>query len=654
MIISYKLLQTYFDKKLPKPEVVADALTFHAFEIEGMEKKGTDTIIDVKVLPNRAHDCLSHHGIAREVSAILEIPMKKLPRINFPKANTRAPKLSLEIKSKHCLRYMGLVVDGIRVGPSPKWLAEALESLGQRSINNVVDATNYVMLMAGQPLHVFDFHKVSGGKIMIRHARVEERMTTLDGSELVLTPDVLVIADKTDVLALAGIKGGTKAEVTTRTTTLLLEAANFDASAVRLTALRLGIKTDASKRFESGLTPTLAEGGMQMLAQVINEIANGGEIIFGKPLDKFMKPTKMVIVPVTLFDINRILGTTLSDRDVSSVWKRLGFSVVKTKNTQGVLYRVTIPDARLDLRIKEDMVEEVGRLLGYHKLTATMPEEPLILPVQNKEWWCRDVVRTVMLASGFSEVYTYTFLGQGEVAVANPIAADKKYLRNNLMTGLKLAVSENLKHEEGVRIFEFGHIFGRNEGKLNEEISFGALMGFRKRKEAEKKEDFFALKGALDRVCEALGISNMQYKAASGELVASVYAGAELLGMMSLHGFELNFEKIVALSGLNVERWSYKVPSRYPSLMRDVSLFVPLQTMAGEVEGIIRANADAFVQSIALIDVFEQPEQQRKSLAFRMVLQSDERTLEDKEANAFYDRVVDALRLANASWQVRV
>ncbi len=653
MIISYKLLQTYFEKKLPKPEVVADALTFHAFEIEGMEKRGSDTVIDVKVLPNRAHDCLSHHGIAREVSAILELPMKKLPQINFPKANARVPKLSVEIKAAQCLRYTGLVVDGVKVGSSPKWLKDALESLGQRSINNVVDATNYVMFLTGQPLHAFDFDKVKGSRILVRKAKVGERMTTLDGKEVILTPDVLVIADEDDVLALAGIKGGTKAEVTSETTTILLEAANFDASTIRLISERVEIKTDASKRFESGVTPMLVDDAMKMVAQLIYNIANGGDISFAAPVDVFPKKPKQTIVPVTLSEINRILGTALSDRDVLSVWKRLGFEVKKIKQKEEVLYRVTIPDLRLDLRIKEDMAEEVGRILGYHKLEATMPSEPLTLPQVNHEWRCRDAVRNVFLGAGFSEVYTYTFLGQGEVAVANPIAGDKKYLRNNLTTGLKLAVSENLKHQDSVRIFEFGHIFGRNEGKLNEEISFAALMGFRKRKEAETKEDFFKLKGILDQIFEALDIRNIVYREASGELVASVSAGEELLGMMSFHGFELNFEKIVALSE-QTSVISYKVPSRYPSVLRDVSLFVPLDTRAGDVEAIIRTHADVLVRSIALIDVFEQAEQQRKSLAFRMTLQSHEKTLEDSEANAIYDKVVDALRLANSSWQVRV
>ena len=527
MLISYKLLQTFFTKPLPKVEEVADALTFHAFEIEGTEQKGDDMVIDVKVLPNRTHDCLSHRGIAREISAILELPLAKEKEVRLKKAG--APSLSVEVKDKHCNRYAGLVIEGVRVGPSPEWLSSALLSLGQRSINNIVDSTNYVMFMLGQPLHAFDYAKVEGAKIVVRAGKKEEKLTTLDGKEVALD-NVMVIADEKTPLAVAGIKGGTKAEVSEGTTTIILESANFDPSAIRRTAQGIGIKTDASKRFESGLTPHLAEEALRRVAVLIVEIAGGksGEIV-----DVFPKVSEAVEIVITLAEVNKILGTSLKAKDVSGVWKRLKFEAKEDGDT----FSVVPPSERLDLAIKEDLIEEVGRLVGYDALEAKMPVESLVFPEENRAWRSADIVREVMISAGFSEVYTYSFLGEGEVEVANPVAADKKYLRNNLMNGLKLAASENLKRESEVRIFELGHIFGKEKGTLKEEHSFAGVMGFAKRKDVQLKEDFFFLKGVLENVFEALGIEGLRWEKAGGELVASVRASDVWLGMMSVIGF---------------------------------------------------------------------------------------------------------------------
>jgi phenylalanyl-tRNA synthetase beta chain len=649
MIVSYKLLQTYFTKKLPTPDAIADALTFHAFEIEGMEAKDGDTIIDVKVLPNRAHDCLSHRGVAREVAAIMGIPLKNILESKLPKAHRGIRTITVDIKDKRVLRYMSLVIDGVAVGPSPAWLIDALNSLGQRSINNIVDATNYTMFMLGQPIHAFDLAKVSGSGIVVRPAKDGEMMTTLDKKEVTLDPEVMVIADKEGVLGIAGVKGGVKAEVDAVTTAIVIESANFDASTIRKTAMMLGIRTDASKRFESGLTPVLAEEALNMVAGLIVVVAGGKKTRVGAVLDKFPKQPKPTVLTVSLREIDHILGAAFTSDDVERVWKRLGFAFQISGKGVEAVYTVTAPPERLDIVRREDLAEEVGRMIGYHKLAATMPEEVTLLPEQNKEWHCRDIIRTVMLGVGYSEVYTYSFVSKGEIEVANPIAADKKYLRNNLLNGLTLALAENLKYESEVRIFEFGHIFNKKAGKLHEGHAFAGILGFTKRKEAQMKEDFFALKGALQAVFAALGIKGIRYEEADGELVASVLAGDIALGIMSINGFELDLKKMVELSDLET---IYKTPSRYPSINRDVSLFVPVKTPAGAVEEIIRKSAGPLMQDLALFDVFEQPD--KKSLAFRMVLQSFEKTLSDEEANDVYNRVVKTLQKANSKWQVRV
>ncbi len=654
MIISYNLLQTYFKKKLPKPETLAESITFHAFEIEGIEKTNNDTAIDVKVLPNRAHDCLSHHGVAREVSAILNIELEKLPTATYPKANKKVKPILVEVKDKRAHRYQALVIEHVKVGASPAWLRAHLENLGQRSVNNVVDATNYVMFLLGQPLHAFDYDKLAKvkeqAKIIVRSAKEGETMTTLDGKELVLNPDVMVIADHAGVLGVAGVKGGTRAEIDSETTTIVLESANFEAESVRRTSQKLGIKTDASKRFESGLTPTLTNQALIMVAHLILDVAKTEDTIVGVPVDMYSKKQKPVTVTVSLFEICHILGTTFTEKEVDLVWKRLGFSFKKKGKGADVVYGVLVPDARLDIRLREDLVEEVGRLAGYHKLVATMPVETISAGVVNKEWRARDVMREIMLSAGFSDVYTYGFNDRGEIEVANPISSDKKFLRNTLTNGLHVAVTENLKYESEVRIFEFGHIFGKTDGEIREEHSVAAAMGFQKRKEAQMKDDFYVLKGVLETVFQALGITGVEYKEAGGELVASVYAQDTLLGVMSINGFELDFSKMVALSS---DATDYVAPSRFPSIIRDISLFVPTTTRVGEVEAVIQKAMGPLVQTLSLIDVFEKPEENKKSLAFRMVLQSFEKTLSDDEANAVGAHVTTTLEAVNPEWQVR-
>jgi phenylalanyl-tRNA synthetase beta chain len=649
MLISYLWLQKYFDKKLPSPERVADALTFHAFEIESLEKKDNDTIIDVKVLPNRTHDALSHLGIAKEISAILNIPLKKTSAIKLPKVSPRAPKVKLEIKEKKaCPRFTLLVIDGVKVGPSPKWLKDQLGVLGQRSINNIVDATNYVMFQLGQPLHAYDYHKLEDATIRVRYAREGEQVTTLDKKEVILQADDLVIAGTRSIYGIAGIKGGMIPEVSSDSKTIVLEAANFAPEMIRKTAQRIGIRTDAAKRFESGLTSELAHIALSEVASLIIKIAAQKEIHIGKREDIYSKKEVRRVVRISRNQANSIIGARLKDIEISSVWKRLGFPHKTIKQNDDTVFVVTVPFERLDISVKEDLAEEIGRIVGFAGLEGTLPTEPLVQIESNPYWKVKDVIREVMLAAGHSEVYTYAFMGNGEIEVANPIASDKKYLRNNLATGLKSALAENLKYFPHARMFEFGHIFGRDQGKINESQSFAALIGFRKRKEVEQKQDFFELKGVLEMIMGELKIPDVHFVDAGGELVASVLSGKQVLGYMFINGFELDLDKLVSLAQTQVV---FTPPSKFPSIERDVSIFVPVKTQVKQVEDIIRREAGALVRQVSLFDIYETAEQ--KSFAFRMVLQSDERTLSDQEANDLYDNVVSALEAKDTNWKVR-
>lgn len=652
MIISRKLLQSYFDKPLPKADVIAAKLTAHSFEIEGMEAKGGDTLIDVKVLPNRAHDCLSHRGVAREVSAVLDLPMRKEVVVKLPKGSAKAPKIDVQISDKRAFRYAALVLDNITVGPSPKWLKEALETLGARSINNVVDATNYVLYMMGQPLHAFDYAKLAGAKIVVRGSKEGEQITTLDGKQLMLDVGTLVIADKNVPLAIAGVKGGMVAEVTSETKTIVLESANFDGATVRRAAQRYNLRTDAAKRFEQGMTPHFVDEALAMVAGIIIDIAGGKQVIVGSPVIKGAALPKQRSVTVSLLQIERIVGAKYNAADVARIWKRLGFTTkVKGKGAESV-WTITVPHERLDITMKEDLAEEVCRLVGLEDLIGTLPLEPMVAPMPNPFWILRDKAREVMLAAGFSEVYTYSFNNLGEVELRNPMASDRKTLRNNLSHGLREALTENLKYREAVRIFEFGSVFGKNAGKVAENRSFAAAIGFQKRKQGQVKDDFVQLKGLLDAVAQACGFSGFRYVEAGGDVAAEIYVGKTLVGVFHVQGFELDFDMLVELAGKE-KQMRYRAPSKFPSMIRDVALWVPQEVRAGDIDAIIRGAMGPLVTNVALFDVFEKPEEKKKSFAFRMTLQSDERTLSDEEANVVAEKVVAALRAADARFDVR-
>lgn len=299
----------------------------HLCEVEGSEQKGDDTIFDLKIMPDRGHDLLAHKGIAHEVSVLSGVPMKKGVHKEFPPASVAPLRVTVE-SSKLCPRYMGRVVEGVKVGPSPVWLRDRLESVGQRSINNIVDITNYVMLELGQPMHAFDMSKLAQGndgsvEIVVRAAKEGEQMMTLDNKDLVLTTDTMVIADQERVLAIAGVKGGKDAGVDENTTAIVFEAANFDAVSTRKTSARVGIRTDSSRRFEHDISPALAEEAMNLATELLLDMcpdANVGEVV-----DVLARPLKNYKVGIALSELNGILGTTLSKKETEDILERLGF-----------------------------------------------------------------------------------------------------------------------------------------------------------------------------------------------------------------------------------------------------------------------------------------------------------------------------------------
>jgi len=331
MIVSYNWLQSHFEEKLPEPEKLSEILIFHAFEVESIGQKEDDYMLDIDILPNRASDSLSHRGIAREISTLTGLPLKVQENIILETPHPN--EISLDIQdSVLCRRYLGKVIGGVKVGSSPDWLKDRLESIEQKSINNVVDATNFIMFDIGQPLHAFDLDKIDGEKIIVRKAKKGEKITTLDNKEVELDESVLIIADEKDPLAIAGVKGGKKAEVDENTTRIVIEAANFDPVSVRKTSRRLGILTDSSKRFENEITPKLAGEAIGKLAFMIRDFNGSEHIKIGESIEFYPKDAGKYKIGVSVNEVNKVLGTNLKELEIEDILKNLQFEYEKIED----------------------------------------------------------------------------------------------------------------------------------------------------------------------------------------------------------------------------------------------------------------------------------------------------------------------------------
>lgn len=646
MKISYKWLQSYFEKKLPEPDKLAERITFSFAEIEGVEKKGdpvksagadhgaSDTILDIKVLPDRACYALSHRGVAGELSAILNLPLKKesWPVIKVGKVRN----VDFEITNdKLCRRHIGRVVEGITVGKSPAWLKDRLEAVGQRSINNIVDATNFVTLDMGQPLHAFDAYKLKG-KVTVRPARAGEVVVTLDGKTIPVDPSIIVIADEDGPLDIAGIKGGKKAELDQNTKAILLSAANFDHVSIRRGSAKTGVKTDASKRFENNLTPERVKEGMDEITALIAKLCP--KAIVGKEIDLYPKKAKQKEVRFSSDDIRRMVGVSVSDADMSDCLERLGIQVKK----HGKEFVARIPYDRSDLSIPADIAEEVGRIIGYDKIPSVMPpigKGNVEIP---KSFYYEWKIRETLINAGFSEVMTSSFGSIGDVAIEKPLAEDKKYARENLRNNFEKALKMNLLNAplfgtDETRIFEIGRIFTK-EGERTA-LALGVA--------GPKKKIAGVLDSAVKNISEMLG---------------SVVVGETKDGVFECV-LDTVFEKLPEpkkwdISILPAQNEKFTPFSLYPFIVRDVALFVSRETEAEDVRKVIwentshRFDKDAPVAEVMRLDLFDEFEKAgKKSFAFRLVFQVFDRTLTDEQANDIMEKLYGALKMKG--WEVR-
>lgn len=595
MKISYNWLKSYIPD-ICEPEKLWDVFTFHLCEVEEMVKTPDgDTIFDINILPNRAHDLLNHQGVAQELSALLDIEYKS-PVEMYKIPESKSTNLEIKIESEKCRRYMGRIVLNVKVGPSPEWVVKHLESIGQRSINNLVDATNIVMFDCGNPTHVFDAKKV-GSAIRIKETGSVKKVSLLGGEEKDLKESDLVIADGEDnVLAIAGVKGGTRAEVDENTTEIILEVANFDPVTVRKTGRGMGLFTDAIKRFENDLSPVRAEYAMRELSALILEMCPDAE--FEDIVDVFQDKQKWETrqeIEITTDYINKKLGSDFTEEEIEGVLMRLRFSFRRA----GEAFVVSPSSLRLDLTGPHDLVEEIGRVLGYDRVLPKLPEINF-KPKVNEIFYRILSAKKKLTEDGFREVYTYAFTKKGEVYVAYG-AKGKEALRTNLSDGIKQAYELNrlnapLIGESEIKIFEIGNVFP----VAGAEETHVAWM--------DKK-----------------GVQEMTLE----EYTKDIEIGS-------------SYDSVLP-NNLDLKSNSFSPWSQYPFIVRDISMWVPINIDSIDVYPIIRENmGNLVVRGPDLLDSFEK--EGKKSLAFRLVFQSFDRTLTDVEVAESMNSITKSLQ----------
>jgi len=790
MIISYNWLKDFFDEKLLDVNKITEGLTMHSLEVEGIEEKSGDNIFDVKVLPNLNHSCLCHRGIAKEVGAIFGLKVKNNSR-ELRDFNISETSKKLEVKiedGKLCRRYIGRIVENISVHESPAWLKEKIQMIGQRSINNVVDATNFVLFEIGQPMHAFDADKLGKENVLIsvQKAKAGDHITTLDKKEVDLDESVLLITDGSNSLAIAGIKGGTYAELDENTKNIVLESASFDPVLIRKRAQKLKIQTDASKRYENDYAAEMAHEAMDILTKVIVEIAGTPDTKVGEAIDNYPKKENKYKLGISSSEASSIIGVKITDEDIENIFNKFGFEFEKVKPIEKVLkiaesmigvpykkgasitydapnyfdcsgfvlycfsragvqiprvsidqfvfgkeikkeniipgdlifsntgvgkihyetinflsgtkveqgvdhvgiymgngkviyatelfgkvvvedfdkaerfkniigYRrmtdgeerfvITVPDERLDLRIKEDLAEDIGRIYGYDKIgNAPLPvnTKPTIV---NKDFYYKEKVRRVLYALGFSEVINYTFRNIGEIELENPMSPERKYLRTNLTDGIKDSLEFNVRYNElvemsQIKVFEFGHIFTNKGESKRFIIGVKNPIGIKKPKEIDliaeaQKAVFEIFGGSIDKINSEENIAE--------------YDWSELISKIKDDPMEYDFSTI----GDSTKR--YKKISQYPFMIRDIAVFTPEGTTAEDVFEIILKEAGALMMKSRLFDVFTKKlddGSSKTSYAYRLIFQSYEKTLSDEEVNVIMQKITDKMN-ANNGWQVR-
>lgn len=636
-----------------------------------------DYVLEIEVTPNRA-DCLSMINVAREVAAITGSALH-LPSLDLNRLEGLLP-CTVRIEAEDlCSRYVALMVENVKLGPSPRWMQQRLMASGMRPINNVVDVTNYVMLETGQPLHAFDYDTIQGRKIVVRRAYPNETIVTLDGVERRLDPDMLLIADEKRAIGIAGVMGGLETEITEATTRVLLESAHFSNVSIRNTSRKLGLRSEASSRFEKGVNRDGCLFAALRAVQLLEEIG-AGKAVMGK-IDVYPDPWVAPKITLRTSRTNQILGTSLSKDEIKDLIGRLNFTL-EAEDEGSLTY--LIPSYRQDITREIDLIEEVARLYGYNNIPVTLPESDMSpehrKPLQNLE----DQVKNLAVSLGLTEVVTYSFINpncwdqlnlpenhpwRNTVRIANPLSEDQSVMRTTLLPGLLGVAERNFsRRQHNLAIFEVGRVFIPGPEPLPEErLQLGILISGEFKPGwawPAQQFDFYYLKGLIEQLIESIAGDVVSYQPLKdhpvfhpGRAAEIVYQNEVLGAFGELHpDVQDNYDfsqrvyvaylDLVHLCAIGGKKIRFEPIPKFPSTERHVAILLPEQVSAQKIGAIIREIGGNLVKSYELFDVYRGPQipEGWKSLAYGITYQHPERTLTDEEINRLHEEIKAAIK----------
>jgi phenylalanyl-tRNA synthetase beta chain len=687
MRLSLSWLRDFVDARA-SAEDIAGTLALRGFEVASVEAVGSDTVIDFEITANRP-DCLSVIGLAREVATAYDLPLRTpsaeagaaIPLASVPPGDSDRLRVVVE-DADLCPRYAAAVAD-VTMGPSPAWLASRLQAAGVRPISAIVDITNYVNIELGQPMHAFDLQRLSRAEIRVRRAKKGEVITTLDGVGRMLDPEMLVIADGDRAQAVAGVMGGASSEVSAATTAVAFESAYFAPASVRRTSKRLGLKTEASSRFERGADPNASVLALQRAIALMEQIGAGRAA--GPIVDRYPVVRAPRQLHLRRGRLARLLGAAVPDADIERILRGLGLDVAPA----GDGWDVIAPTFRVDLLREVDLIEEVGRHYGFHQLDATFPVVTTVAPPPDPRIPRDRLVRRILTAAGLSEAVTFGFVeanaaeafaadgGPAAIAIANPLSAKFDTLRSSLLPGLVDAVAHNRRHgRRDVRLFEIGARFAASGESRGVGIAWTGNAGVEHWSGGARDVDFFDVKGVAEQVCAALGvaprvaIARVPYLTA-GQAAAVLAPDGDAIGLVGqvapavaearglprqdrVFVAELNLDAIAARRTAADDRT--RALPRHPSVVRDLSIVVADTLPAEIIRGTIQAAGARVVAPLATIAFFDRYQGKgipdgTVSLSIRLTFQAPDRTLTDSDVQQSVEHIMAALASGHGAVQ---
>ncbi|MFC1480026.1 phenylalanine--tRNA ligase subunit beta [Candidatus Omnitrophota bacterium] len=668
MKLSYEWVKKYVDIDVSAEEL-ARGLTMSGSEVGAMHEEEGDWIMDLEITSNRP-DCLNIIGLAREASAVFDKSLR-LPVMEVPAAAApgEGPRLQCLVKNKKlCPRYTARIVSGVQVKEVSANIKKHISALGLRSVNNVVDVTNFCLMETGQPLHAFDLDKITGGKIIIREAAKGERIVTIDGTERELEAGMLVIADSAGPVAIAGIMGGKETEVTETTKNVILESAYFDPISIRKTARVLGLSSDSSYRFERGVDKGMIKAASDRAAALIAD-ETGGKICAFEDVSGLGE--EKTSIEFSIKKAGKILGISLEEEKVKNILKKLG---MEPSEERGQRLLVSVPSFREDVKKEIDLVEEVARIYGYDNIPAVITR--FVSQVKRKEHsrQVEEKLHEVLPALGLNEIMTYSLISEaalgkfpateGEVVqLKNPLSEEQKIMTPHLLDGMLKAILRNINRgNKDLAFFEIGKIYSRSGGKdafrETPALCIG-LTGFLRKnwQEGERPANLYDLKGIIE---ETLGRLKLQVALSPTEVKGLAHSaevklldgtgGIGFLGEVSTRNLsEYDIEQSVYVCQLKLDEVikkaslvnRYRTVARFPSSSRDISILCDRSLAAGEIYKLISETGEEIIQGIELVDVYEgeQIPADKKSLTYSIRYGIDTRTLTDDEVEAVHSRV---------------